>query len=113
MPEVHGPLHREGLVAAPQIAERTRKVPLPGPKKSLLRYRGKASAELAPLIFCAVWASKFVAVLRNPFSGPKNLELQPAKLVTPKSPVSNTSARRGTAQSQSVSDTAAHRGAPE
>ena len=30
-------------------AERTRKVPLPGPEKSLLRYRGKASAELAPL----------------------------------------------------------------
>ena len=32
-----------------EIAERTRKVPLPGPEKSLLRYRGKASAELAPL----------------------------------------------------------------
>ena len=32
-----------------EIAERTRKAPLPGPEKSLLRYRGKASAELAPL----------------------------------------------------------------
>ena len=32
-----------------EIAERTRKVPLPGSEKSLLRYRGKASAELAPL----------------------------------------------------------------
>ena len=32
-----------------EIAERTRKVPLPGPEKSLLRYRGKASTELAPL----------------------------------------------------------------
>ena len=32
-----------------EIAERTRKVLLPGPGKSLLRYRGKASAELAPL----------------------------------------------------------------
>ena len=32
-----------------EIAERTRKVPLPGGEKSLLRYRGKASAELAPL----------------------------------------------------------------
>ena len=31
-----------------EIAERTWKVPLPGPEKSLLRYRGKASAELAP-----------------------------------------------------------------
>ena len=31
------------------MAERTWKVPLPGPEKSLLRYRGKASAELAPL----------------------------------------------------------------
>ena len=32
-----------------EIAERTGKAPLPGPEKSLLRYRGKASAELAPL----------------------------------------------------------------
>ena len=32
-----------------EIAERARKVPLPGPEKSLLRYRGKTSAELAPL----------------------------------------------------------------
>ena len=50
-PEVHGPLHQESLVAAPprrpalsRIAERTWKAPLPGPGKSLLRYRGKASA---------------------------------------------------------------------
>ena len=42
MPEVHGPLRHEGLLAAaPRL--------LPGPEKSLLRYRGKASAELAPL----------------------------------------------------------------
>ena len=33
-----------------EIAEHTRKAPLPGPEKSLLRYRGKASAELAPLM---------------------------------------------------------------
>ena len=32
-----------------EIAERTRKAPLPGPEKSLLRYRNKASAELVPL----------------------------------------------------------------
>ena len=32
-----------------EIAERTRKVPLPGHGRNLLRYKGKASAELAPL----------------------------------------------------------------
>ena len=37
----------------------------------------------------------------------------PLSLSPPKSPVSNTSARRGTAQSQSASDAAARRGAPE
>ena len=55
VPEVHGPLHRaswqrhRATQCYREIAERTRKVPLPGPEKSLLRYRGKASAELAPL----------------------------------------------------------------
>ena len=39
--------HRAALCYR-EMAERTWKVPLPGPEKSLLRYRGKASAELAP-----------------------------------------------------------------
>ena len=47
------PRRPRGSATAPpsyrEMAERTRKVPLPGPEKSLLRYRGKASAELAPL----------------------------------------------------------------
>ena len=31
-----------------EMAERTRKVPLPGPEKSLLRYRGKAPQSSLP-----------------------------------------------------------------
>ena len=40
--------HRAALCYR-EMAERTWKAPLPGPEKSQLRYRGKASAELAPL----------------------------------------------------------------
>ena len=70
-----------------EMAERTRKVPLPGPEKSLLRYRGKASAELAPLTCYAdlevystpaptVPSSCYVAVGRCGYVPPEELRLR-------------------------------------
>ena len=50
---------------------------------------------------------------KSVFYPEKPANSSPPSLSPPMSPVSNTSARRGTAQSQPVSDTAAHRGAPE
>ena len=56
VPEVHGPLHHEGLVAAPPrhpVLSRDSRAHSESAaaraREELLRYRGKASAELAPL----------------------------------------------------------------
>ena len=50
---------------------------------------------------------------KSVFYPEKSVNSSPLSLSPPKSPVSNTSARRGTAQSQPASDAAARRGAPE
>ena len=54
----------------------------------------------------------FASAPKSVFCLEKPANSSPLSLSPPKSPVSNTSARRGTAQSQPVSDAAARRGAP-